>query len=61
MVQVFAVCPMLLALVSGFQSTKLVESAAEPIGEKHPSDWLFSLSESAHNERNGKISLLLCP
>lgn len=42
MVQVFAVCPTLVAPVSRFQSTELVESAAKPIGERHPSDWLFS-------------------
>lgn len=42
MVQVFAVCARLLALVSPFQSAELVESAAKPVGERLPSDWLFS-------------------
>ena len=31
----------------------IVESGTEAVGERNHSDWLFSLSESAHEKRSG--------
>lgn len=50
----------------GFQSTELVESAAEPIGERHPSDWLFSQANQCPTRETEKepvavVSMIFFP
>lgn len=39
--------------LAAVQSTENVESAAEPVGEKNPSDWLVSVREERRKKKKG--------